>query len=208
MPEDGIEQLRAFDAILLGAVGWPARVPRFRLAARAPAAHPQGVRPVCERPAAPLAAWHDWPPPGREVRYPVHPREHGGRIQRRRRPRAPGHAGRGRCGDLDLHAARRRTHPALRLRAGARPPQKARVRHEVQRAEALDGVLGRGDRGRCCGLPGRRGDALPHRRHGRPLRDAARSRSTSWSRPTCSETSSPTSGRRSRAALGSRPPPT
>jgi tartrate dehydrogenase/decarboxylase/D-malate dehydrogenase len=27
MPADGIEQLRAFDAILLGAVGWPARVP-------------------------------------------------------------------------------------------------------------------------------------------------------------------------------------
>ena len=29
MPEDGIEQLRAFDAILLGAVGWPERVPDF-----------------------------------------------------------------------------------------------------------------------------------------------------------------------------------
>ena len=27
MPEDGIETLRAFDAILLGAVGWPAEVP-------------------------------------------------------------------------------------------------------------------------------------------------------------------------------------
>lgn len=27
MPEDGIEQLRAFDAILLGAVGWPEKVP-------------------------------------------------------------------------------------------------------------------------------------------------------------------------------------
>jgi tartrate dehydrogenase/decarboxylase/D-malate dehydrogenase len=27
MPADGIEQLRAFDAIFLGAVGWPARVP-------------------------------------------------------------------------------------------------------------------------------------------------------------------------------------
>ena len=27
MPEDGIDQLRAHDAILLGAVGWPARVP-------------------------------------------------------------------------------------------------------------------------------------------------------------------------------------
>ncbi len=27
MPDDGIEQLRPFDAILLGAVGWPARVP-------------------------------------------------------------------------------------------------------------------------------------------------------------------------------------
>ncbi|TWB13513.1 tartrate dehydrogenase/decarboxylase/D-malate dehydrogenase [Rhizobium sp. ERR 1071] len=27
MPEDGIEMLRAFDAILLGAVGWPAEVP-------------------------------------------------------------------------------------------------------------------------------------------------------------------------------------
>src|SRR5690606_15416805 len=27
MPEDGIETLRRFDAILLGAVGWPQRVP-------------------------------------------------------------------------------------------------------------------------------------------------------------------------------------
>ena len=27
MPKDGIETLRAFDAILLGAVGWPAEVP-------------------------------------------------------------------------------------------------------------------------------------------------------------------------------------
>ena len=27
MPADGIETLRAFDAILLGAVGWPAKVP-------------------------------------------------------------------------------------------------------------------------------------------------------------------------------------
>ena len=27
MPEDGIETLRTFDAILLGAVGWPAQVP-------------------------------------------------------------------------------------------------------------------------------------------------------------------------------------
>ena len=27
MPEDGIETLRGFDAIFLGAVGWPARVP-------------------------------------------------------------------------------------------------------------------------------------------------------------------------------------
>ncbi len=26
MPKDGIERIRAFDAILLGAVGWPARV--------------------------------------------------------------------------------------------------------------------------------------------------------------------------------------
>ena len=27
MPEDGIDTLRGFDAIFLGAVGWPARVP-------------------------------------------------------------------------------------------------------------------------------------------------------------------------------------
>lgn len=27
MPEDGIETLRKFDSILLGAVGWPAKVP-------------------------------------------------------------------------------------------------------------------------------------------------------------------------------------
>jgi tartrate dehydrogenase/decarboxylase / D-malate dehydrogenase len=27
MPEDGVQTLRAFDSILLGAVGWPAKVP-------------------------------------------------------------------------------------------------------------------------------------------------------------------------------------
>ncbi len=56
MPADGIETLRSFDAILLGAVGWPAEGAGFRLAARPSAADPQGLRAICQYPPAPAAA--------------------------------------------------------------------------------------------------------------------------------------------------------
>ncbi len=56
MPPDSIATLRGFDAILLGAVGWPAEVPDFRLPARPASADPQGLRTVCQYPAAPACS--------------------------------------------------------------------------------------------------------------------------------------------------------
>ncbi len=115
----------------------------FRLAARPAAADPQGLRAIRQHPPAPAAAGRSGSAAGRGLRHPLHPREHRRRIFRRRRARASGHDGRGRGRDLDLHPHGRRAHPALRLRAGAVASRQARLGHQVQRAEILDGVLGR-----------------------------------------------------------------
>lgn len=47
MPEDGIETLRGFDAIFLGAVGWPARVPNW---SRFTVCCCRSARPSCNTP--------------------------------------------------------------------------------------------------------------------------------------------------------------
>ena len=56
MPEDGIDTLRGFDAIFLGAVGWPARVPDSVSLHGLLLADPQGLRAVRQRPPPPPAA--------------------------------------------------------------------------------------------------------------------------------------------------------
>ena len=104
MPADGIETLRGFDAIFLGAVGWPARVPDsvslhgLLLPIRKAFAQYANVRPHRLLPGV------EGPLRSVRLRHPLRAREHRGRILRRRRPRACRHPRRGGDRDHDLHA--------------------------------------------------------------------------------------------------------
>ena len=143
MPADGIETLRGFDAILLGAVGWPAEVPDsvslhgLLLPIRKAFVQYANIRPHRLLPGVqgPLQA------EGFDILCIRENTEGeysgaGGRVHSRHRRRSGG-------GDLDIHPHRRRAHPALRLRTGARPPRQARLGDKVQRTEILHGFLGR-----------------------------------------------------------------
>ncbi len=138
---------------------------RCRVAARAAAAHPQGLRPIRQHPPAPPAARRRGSAEDPRFRHSLHPREHRRRIFRRWRPRPSGHPGRGRGRDLDLHPRGRRTHPALRLRTGAGTAGQAGLGHQVERAAPQHGILGRGHRRTGRRIPGRRCHPLPHRRN-------------------------------------------
>ena len=159
MPDDGLSELKTFDAILFGAVGDPEIPDDVTL---------WGLRlKICQgfdqyanvRPTRILPGSHEparQPQPGRP-RLGHRAREQRGRVCRRRRPHPPRHAGGGRHRGRDLHPAWGGTDHALRLRAGARPPAAARHRrHQVQRPAPRHGSVGRG---RCRGrrkLPRRR----------------------------------------------------
>ena len=125
MPEDGLEQLRQFEAIYLGAVGFPGvpdHVSLWGLLIPIRRGFQQyiNLRPVrlLKGVASPLAGRG----PGRH-RHGDRPREQRRRVLGDRRPPLPRHA-RG-DGDPagDLHAQGLRPRDALRLRAGqeARP---------------------------------------------------------------------------------------
>ena len=104
MPADGIDTLRGFDAIFLGAVGWPARVPDsvslhgLLLPIRKAFAQYANVRPHRLLPGVegPLRL---------RLRHPLRAREHRGRVFRRRRPGACRHPRRGGDRDRDLPRA-------------------------------------------------------------------------------------------------------
>ena len=163
----------------------------FGVAARAAAADPQGLRPICQHPPAPAACRRRGAAEGGRLRHPLHPREHRGRVFRRRRPGASGHGQRGGGRDLDLHPRGGRAHPPLRLRAGARAARQASdLGHEVERAEILDGVLGRGDRASWPPtIPTSTVSHYAYRRHGRPDGDGA-ARASTWSSPRTSSATS------------------
>ncbi len=105
------------------------------------------VRPVRQRPPDPRAAGHHLAAAPRErqrARLGDRARELGGRVCRRRRPRAPGLAARGGDRRLDVHARRGRAHHALRLQAGAvAAAQAADRRHQVERPAPRHGDVGR-----------------------------------------------------------------
>jgi hypothetical protein len=148
MPPDGLDQLRRFDAIYLGAIGDPGRA-RPRVGVGADPAHPPALRAVRQPAADAAAAGHHLA--ARRTRRLRH--RHGVRARELRgRVRGLG----GRC-----TSARRTRWPsrpassrgtasrggALRLRAGAPRPRKLLASaDQVQRAEALDGAVGRGRR--------------------------------------------------------------
>ena len=110
-----------------------------------PSASRSTSTPTCARPASCPAS----PAPLRSVnghgaRLGDRARELGGRVCRRRRPRAPGLAAGGRDRRRDVHPRRRRAHHALRLRA--RPLAAAQApdrRHQVERPAPRHGDVGR-----------------------------------------------------------------
>ena len=119
LPDAILDELRGFDAILLGAVGTPEVPPgvlerglllkmRFALDLYV------NLRPFKAGPG----------PAQRRRRLPRRPREHRGHLRGRGRVPAPGHAARDRDAGLGQHAHRRRAMRALRVRAG--PQSRAR----------------------------------------------------------------------------------
>ena len=119
MPDDGIETLRGFDAILLGAVGWPGvpdHVSLWGLLIPIRRAFRQYVnlRPIkvfdgCREPAAGAGR--------RRLRRRAGERR--GRVQRDRRPAEPRLPGRDGCPGVGFHARRGEPDRGLRVRAGA-----------------------------------------------------------------------------------------
>ena len=91
MPADGIDTLKGFDAILLGAVGWPAEVPDsvslhgLLLPIRKAFVQYANIRPHRLLPGV------QGPLKTETLRHPLHPGKHRGRIFRRRRPRSSRH---------------------------------------------------------------------------------------------------------------------
>ena len=122
-PTATLEELRGFDAILLGAVGTP-EVPPGRARAGPAAAAALRARPLHQPAARSDGDGH---------RLRRDPREHRGHLRRRGRVPAQGHAPRGRHPGLGEHPHGRRALRALRLRAGpdpAAPAPHARAQDE------------------------------------------------------------------------------
>jgi isocitrate/isopropylmalate dehydrogenase len=148
MPADGADQLRAFDAILFGAVGAP-DIPDhvtlwgLRLAICQPLDQYANVRPTRVLPGitSPLRAVS-----GPELDWVI-VRENSEGEYPASAAAPPGPADRGRDRRLRHDARRRAAHHALRLPPGAVPPEQAADRrHQVQRAAPRHGDVGR-DRG-------------------------------------------------------------
>ena len=205
---DGVEQLLKFDAIYLGAIGDPRVADHISareliLPLRQRLGQYVNLRPMRLLPGISVAARQ---PRRRRHRHDLRARELRGRVLRHRRPPARRHAARAGRADRRLHAPRHRAHRALRVQAGAvAAAQDAGQRHQVERAAARDGAVGRGRRRRGEGVPGRRADASTTSTRCARAWSRTRRRSTSSSRRTCSATSSPTSARRSPAASASAP---
>lgn len=149
MPADGIDTLKSFDAVLLGAVGWPAKVPDsvslhgLLLPIRKAFVQYANIRPHRLLPGVrgPLKA------NGFDILC----------IRENTEGEYSGAGGRVHQGTDNEVAVEtsiftrkgRGAYPALWFRTGPHPARKARFRHQVQRAEIFDGVLGRDHAGAC-----------------------------------------------------------
>ena len=155
MPEDGLDRLRPFEAIFLGAVGFPG-VPGPRLALGT--VDPDPARLPSVRQPATRAAAEGGQVAARRTRARGHRHGDRAREQRRRvlgdrRAPLPGHAGGARRPAVGLHAPGLRPHHALRVRAGdeaAAPPRD--VGDQVERDHPQHAVLGRALRGHRDGI--------------------------------------------------------
>ncbi len=211
MPENGRDQIKNHDAILFGSAGHP-DIPDhitlwgLRLAICQPFDQYANVRPTRVLPGitSPLRHVDD-----KELDWVIVRENSEGEYCRRRRPRAPGLAARGRDRRLDVHARRRRAHHALRLQAGAvAAAQAADRRHQVERAAPRHGDVGRDRRRDRARVPRRDLGQDAGRRDDHAHGDEAAVASTPSSRPTCTPTSCPISPPRLPARSASRRPPT
>ena len=187
MPADGIETLRGYDAIYVGAVGSP-DVPDdvtlwgLLLPIRQVLDQYVNLRPVR------LLARGREPAPHGEDRHAVRTREHRGRVLRGRRAGAPGPAARGGDPDGRVHARGRRANRALRVRARS---QAARQSSRASRSRTPAGTRS------CSGTTWSptwpattpmSSSSASWSTPRPPTSSRARSRSTSWSARTCSWT--------------------
>ena len=158
MAEDGLETLKGFDAIFFGAVGdqhVPDDITLWGLRLKICQGFDQyaNIRPTRVLPGltSPLRSVQ----PG-DIDWVIVRENSRRRICRPWRPRPSRPPGGGRHRDGDLHPCRRHPDHAHRLRHRRRPAaQEADRRHQVQRAEARHGLLGRGRR------RGRRANSRP-----------------------------------------------
>ena len=175
MPEDGLDQLRPFEAIYFGAVGFPGVPDHVSLwglliPMRRGFRQYANIRPVRLFPGlrSPLGE-----PRARRHRLRRGAREQRGRVFLGRRSHVRRHRRRGRRAAEHLHPKRRRPHPALRVRACPRPPEEAPdLRHQVERHRHHHAVLGRTLRRHGEELPRRAHRSVPHRHPVRPFRPA------------------------------------
>ena len=158
MPEDGLDRLRQFEAIFLGAVGFPGvpdHVSLWGLLIPIRRGFHQYVnlRPVRLLKGVQVAAGRTRP---RGHRHADRAREQRGRVLRDRRAPLPRNAGGARRAAVGLHAQGHRPHHALRVRAGdeaAAPPRD--VGDQIERHHPQHAVLGRALRGHREGLSDR-----------------------------------------------------
>ena len=146
MPEDALDLLRPFDAILFGAVGDPRIQDNVTLNGLLLPIRRGFDQFACVRPAV-LYPGVRCPLVGQERRrhrLRGHPREHRRGVRADRRRAARGRPARSRHADGDLHPARHRAGDPLRVRSGAPPePQAApHLGHQVERPGLQHGVLG------------------------------------------------------------------
>ena len=199
MPEDGMEQLKAFESIFLGAVGWPGVPDHVSLwglliPIRRDFDEYVNLRPVrlFEGVPSPLANRK----PGEIDFWVVRENTEGEYSQIGGRMFQGTDDGDGHPGG-DLHAQGRRPRDEVRLRVREQGQEEARdLGHQVQRHHPHDAVLGRALRRDEEELSRHQGRPVPHRHPDARISCAIRTGSTSWSAPTCSATSCRTSARR------------
>ena len=177
MPEDGMEQLKAFESIFLGAVGWPGVPDHVSLwglliPIRRDFDEYVNLRPVrlFEGVPSPLANRK----PG-EIDFWVVRENTEGEYSQIGGRMFQGTDDRVRDPGGDLHAQGRRPRAEVRLRVREQGQEEARdVGHQVQRHHPHDAVLGRALRRDEEELSRHQGRPVPHRHPDRALRAQSR----------------------------------
>ena len=179
MADDGLDTLKAFDAIYFGAVGWrnvPDHISLWGLRLNITQNFDQwaNIRPVKFLPGvvSPLRKADDTELDWVVVRENSEGEYAGLGGRNLQRPRA---GQRGRPADRAVHRQGLRAHHAVRVRPGPHPHgEEGLQRHQVQRPAVRHGAVGRGVQARRPGLPRRRDRKRSRRRDEREVRPASR----------------------------------